>query len=975
MSRNGQHRPVFRIPSNADHERVSALFLGPKAENASILSQCFNIVVGKQTEARQAYFPSDPAFITTDLQQRNAYKDKVEELQDKLGCLLKKLGDWSLPFYSPRYSAHMTADPSLPAILGYLSTMFYNPNNVAFEASPFTTQIEQCVGEQLSEMMGYDRNKAWGHITCDGTVANLESIWVYRNLKFYPFSLRCAMEQEEGLNFIADSFKVELCDGSTKLLKDCSAWEMLNLPVAVVLDIPDRLYNEYSITSKFLEDALYSHLVQTIGKDVLMQKWDIKLQPTVVVPSTHHYSWPKSGALTGIGSDNVVNIDVDIDARMNIDKLREYLRACVETKRAVYEVVAVIGTTEEGAVDRLEDIIKLREEFRQYGLSFGIHADAAWGGYFATMLGPEKHQRGEPFVPHVGLRADTATHLRALKGTDSITVDPHKAGYIPYPAGGLCYKDGRMRYQVTWTAPYIDQGNLGESIGAYGVEGSKPGAAPAAVYLAHQVIGLNPNGYGVLLGEASFTCRRFASHWATMTDNETFFVIPMNRLPAEVEDPSNKIAIEEQKEFIREHIIKVSNEDLINDAEAMELLNKLGSDLNINAFACNFLYSNGEPNKDVVEANNLNRRIFERLSVLSPGKDPLSIPFYVTSTTFKMKDYGECCQKFKERLHLEGPQDLFVLRNVVMSPFSTTHGFLRELTSYFEAVVKDEAEKARKRNEEQSGTHTFIVQGTDKLYIVHLPTFYMASGRRQIILTASLSAEDQQKYTDAKTANPSAVVMMQNVDPMLLDDIVNAKDFQATISFPNQEITVTVSNVQIVKLRSLDTEDFDSSYPPLMPFYLYGTSAQPHIDHMLVLAPNIQLTAGSIQLTLNDGSSISDADLATGVIAFASDVHERAMQPFAIMSSSQVPETFFFKAGTQMAVKIYRDPFPTSTLDKIDLDEVTELLGEGSIRIVGDVYVDSERLNGDDASSSGMSPATKKEWVDAVGKLHERMSY
>ncbi|KAL5504865.1 hypothetical protein ACEPAH_7528 [Sanghuangporus vaninii] len=968
-STNDGHR--FCVPNTEDHERVSALFLGPKAENKGLLSQCFNTVVSKQIAARKAYFPSDPSLIPDHMLEKPAYMKQAKKLEDELGILLEELGKQSLPFYSPRYSAHMCADQTLPAILGYLSTMFYNPNNVAFEGGPYTTVIEKKVD---------------------------------RNLKFYPLSLRSAMEAGEGLEFIADHFDVKLLNGNTKLLKDCSTWEMLNLPISVVLDIPNRLYdfvdqynNQYPISPKFLEDTLHKHLVQTIGEDALMQKWGIELQPTVVVPKTKHYSWTKGGALSGIGSENVVDIDVDVDARMNIDKLQEYLMRCAKSKRAVYQVIAVIGTTEEGAVDRLTDIIKLREKLQEHGLTFAVHADAAWGGYFATMLRTPTSiqlQENSPFVPQVGLRTDTAEQLRELKNTDSITIDPHKAGYVPYPAGALCYKDGRMRYQITCTAPYIDQGKVGkadgsiESMGIFGVEGSKPGAAPAAVYLAHKVVGLDATGYGVLLGEASFTCRRFAAHWATMSDDTTsFIVVPMNRLPAEVEDPPNTKAVEEQKEFIRKRILCKPNEELINDDEAMELLNKLGSDLNINAFACNFRSSKGTLNTDVVAANNLNRRIFERLSVQSPDENPLSVPFYVTSTTFTTKDYGECCQKFKDRLGLKGPQDLLVLRNVVMCPFSTTNDFLKkELIRTFRVILEKEVEEVRKNNEEEPGTHTFIVQGTDKLYLVHLPTFHMASGRRQIILTASLSVEDQQKYADAKAANPSAVVMLRNVDAMLLDDIVNGKDFQATMSFPDQDITVTITSVQIIKLRSLDTEDFDSQYPTLMPFYLYGTSAQPHIDHMLVLAPNIQLTAGLVQLTLNDGSSISDSDLTTGVIAIAQDVHERAMQPFAIMSSSkqdhskqdpskEVPKTFFFKAGTQMAVKIYRDPFPSSTLDKISMDEVRELLGEGSIRIVGDVYVDSKRLNGNDGSSSGMSPAAKKKWVDEVDKLHERMSY
>ena len=182
-------------------------------------------------------------------------------------------------------------------------------------------------------------------------------------------------------------------------------------------------------------------------------------------------------AIAGVGSDNVINIPIDPDARMDMDVLKEQLiMLAKEKKRAVYEVVAVIGTTEEGAVDRLEEMAKIRDYVQTLGLSFVLHADAAWGGYFASMLVPEglsdSPKNGDPsYVPHVGLRTDTEVQLRSLKYTDSITIDPHKAGYIPYPAGGLCYRDGRMRYLLTWTAPYLNGSADGESIGVYGVEG------------------------------------------------------------------------------------------------------------------------------------------------------------------------------------------------------------------------------------------------------------------------------------------------------------------------------------------------------------------------------------------------------------------------------------------------------------------------------------------------------------------------
>lgn len=77
----------------------------------------------------------------------------------------------------------MCTDLTVPGLLGYFMTMIYNPNNVAVEASPLTTVIELEAGKQLCEMFGYNidlkkQPTAWGHITCDGTVANLESIWV-----------------------------------------------------------------------------------------------------------------------------------------------------------------------------------------------------------------------------------------------------------------------------------------------------------------------------------------------------------------------------------------------------------------------------------------------------------------------------------------------------------------------------------------------------------------------------------------------------------------------------------------------------------------------------------------------------------------------------------------------------------------------------------------------------------------------------
>lgn len=47
---------------------------------------------------------------------------------------------------------------------------------------------------------------------------------------------------------------------------------------------------------------------------------------------------------------------------------------------------------------------------------------------------------------------------------------------------------------------------------------------------------------------------------------------------------------------------------------------------------------------------------------------------------------------FKKRLGLKGDKDLFVLRNVVMSPFPTTGNFVKTLADIFRAIVEEEVE-------------------------------------------------------------------------------------------------------------------------------------------------------------------------------------------------------------------------------------------------------------------------------------------
>lgn len=201
--------------------------------------------------------------------------------------------------------------------------------------------------------------------------------------------------------------------------------------------------------------------------------WYVTLQSNSMVPKNSRLT---SSAIAGLGSGNLLEVDIDGDAHIDLEQLENKLDDCLREQIPVYAVVAIIGSTEEGAVDGLERIADIRDNMQKKGLSFLIHADAAWGGYFATMLHrgadgkPKLGDAKKGAVPALTLRKQTEKDLLALHLADSITVDPHKAGYVPYPAGSLLYKDGRMRHLVTWSSPYLSQGSS-ENIGVYGVEG------------------------------------------------------------------------------------------------------------------------------------------------------------------------------------------------------------------------------------------------------------------------------------------------------------------------------------------------------------------------------------------------------------------------------------------------------------------------------------------------------------------------
>jgi glutamate/tyrosine decarboxylase-like PLP-dependent enzyme len=106
-------------------------------------------------------------------------------LPDGLDGLLDEYAarmDANLPFFHPRYAGQMLKAPHPVAVAGYLAAMIVNPNNHALDASQATSPMEFEVVRMLADMFGLPE-RAIGHLTSSGTIANLEALWVARELR------------------------------------------------------------------------------------------------------------------------------------------------------------------------------------------------------------------------------------------------------------------------------------------------------------------------------------------------------------------------------------------------------------------------------------------------------------------------------------------------------------------------------------------------------------------------------------------------------------------------------------------------------------------------------------------------------------------------------------------------------------------------------------------------------------------------
>lgn len=175
----------------------------------------------------------------------------------------------------------------------------------------------------------------------------------------------------------------------------------------------------------------------------------------IIIPESAHFSFKKAADMLNL---KIVEAELDENYKIDVDALKKVI------SDKTVAIVAIAGTTELGLIDPIEDISKIASENNIY-----FHVDAAFGGFS---------------IPFLKMRGyDLPNFDFSLPGVCSITVDPHKMGLAPIPAGGIIFRKEEYLEVMAVDSPYLTVKTQSTIVG------TRLGASSAATYAIMKYFG------------------------------------------------------------------------------------------------------------------------------------------------------------------------------------------------------------------------------------------------------------------------------------------------------------------------------------------------------------------------------------------------------------------------------------------------------------------------------------------------------
>jgi L-2,4-diaminobutyrate decarboxylase len=158
-----------------------------------------------------------------------------------------------------------------------------------------------------------------------------------------------------------------------------------------------------------------------------------------------HYTMLNSSDWTGLGMDNIVRIETDVNSNgMDLKHLEQVLKDCHAKGVPVASIVCTMGTTDANAIDPVAGARELLDRYPN-AAPFGkalLYCDAVIGWSWLT-FGKYDFENNP-----LGFSANVLPHLKEnynlVKGmeyADAVGIDFHKTGWSPYASSCFLYKN------------------------------------------------------------------------------------------------------------------------------------------------------------------------------------------------------------------------------------------------------------------------------------------------------------------------------------------------------------------------------------------------------------------------------------------------------------------------------------------------------------------------------------------------------
>lgn len=226
-------------------------------------------------------------------------------------------------------------------------------------------------------------------------------------------------------------------------------------------------------------------------------KFGIKENIIVLSTKVCHPSHLAIGNLLGIGSENVIRLNVDSNTRVDIKEMEQVMRGAIRDKKKIAAIIISGGTTNDMVVDPIKKVVRLRNKLvKELRMNYKphVHVDAVVGFPWVFFKDYNMKKNSLGIENNAKDKIDRIVrNLCDLNFADSFGADFHKMGFCPYISSVFMVKDKSLFYKGKDMNVRFGQYTPFE----YTIENSRPASGPMSAYIALNLLGIS--GFQILI--------------------------------------------------------------------------------------------------------------------------------------------------------------------------------------------------------------------------------------------------------------------------------------------------------------------------------------------------------------------------------------------------------------------------------------------------------------------------------------------